>query len=160
MKKTARGKRSGLGSRGTSAALADVVPRSPAGLILVADDEPEVRQITKVVLERCGYRVIMAGDGASALESMRAQAGEISLVLLDVNMPGLSAEAVIEQLREIRPDVPVLLTSGFPEEQVSEYVRSGLISGFVQKPYAFQQLADEVDGALGRGKARSAKQGG
>lgn len=118
--------------------------RAGEGLILVADDEATVRDFTSRVLERAGYRVITANDGREAVEQVRSRADELVLVLLDLTMPRLSgAEAGLE-IRALRPKLPLLLTSGYSEEEVGAQLPDIEPASFIQKPYRTADLIDEV----------------
>ena len=85
------------------------------GLIVVVDDEDSIRRLAGSILETYGYTVLLAEDGYSAVELVRHCPSPPALVLLDLSMPGMSAQQTIEQLRFIRPDLPILLSSGYDE---------------------------------------------
>ena len=119
-----------------------------AGVVLVVDDEPIVRQTAKSALQRYGYTVLLAEDGQSALDLFREMSGRVGIVLLDMTMPGISGEETLRQLHLIRPGVPVLLTSGYNEvEAIHRFAGKGL-AGFIQKPYTAVQLAEHIKAAL------------
>ena len=121
---------------------------SATGLVLVVDDEEAVREVIVAVLEAAGIPWILCADGDTAVRLFRERAEEVSLVLLDLSMPGLSSEATFEELRRIRPGVPVLLSSGYAEaEATSRFVGRGL-AGFIQKPYRPEALVAAVRRAL------------
>ncbi len=81
--------------------------------ILLAEDDPAVRQLTRTILERAGYTVLAASDGEEALAVFEEHAEEIDLALLDVMMPKLGGRFVSEQIRERRPEVRILFSSGY-----------------------------------------------
>jgi CheY-like chemotaxis protein len=113
------------------------------GVILVVDDEDMVRRAAKVSLEKYGYQVVLAEDGKRAVDVLTSLDHTISGVLLDMTMPGMSGEQTFQQMRRIRPDLPVIASSGFSEAEA--IARFGLgISGFVQKPYTAAALAAKV----------------
>jgi nitrogen-specific signal transduction histidine kinase len=120
-----------------------------SGKVLVVDDEEIVRRIARTALERAGYTVLLAGDGQEAVEIFRREAGEIRLVALDMTMPGMSGEEALRQLREIRRDVPVMVSSGYTEEEVLQRFGDS-IDGFLHKPYGITDLARAVHSALKR----------
>jgi PAS domain S-box-containing protein len=131
-------------------------PKAPAdltgsGTILVADDEDFVRSIARHALERCGYRVLLAANGQEAIDLLRDNAGEVVLVLLDLIMPVLSAEHAVPELKRIRPDVKIVLTSGFNESEAIQRFSGAQLAGFVQKPFTTTQLAEKVKSVLGPG---------
>ena len=114
------------------------------GLVLVVDDEDSVRFTARSLLERAGYSVLEAEDGQQALNIFREHAAEIRVVLLDMTMPHLGGEETFHALRDIRPDVRVILSSGFNEQEtVTHFAQQGL-AGFLQKPYRAQALFHAV----------------
>jgi PAS domain S-box-containing protein len=132
------------------AAAASPTPRVAAGPILLCDDEPLMRQVAGKILRHLGYQVLEAQDGATALELFHAHAGRIRLVILDMVLPGIPGINVFRDIHQQRPGLPVLLTSGFGRgEDVEQAVAEG-VSGFLQKPYRAETLADAVRAALGQ----------
>lgn len=118
------------------------------GLVLVADDEAAVRTVARRVLERAGYSVCMASDGREAVAVFTARADEIVAVLLDMTMPLLRGDEVHRELQQIRPDVRVVLTSGYSDPtQVS--TMWGTV-GFLAKPWTPQELLTALRTVLER----------
>ena len=112
--------------------------------VLIVDDEESVRSTARNTLQRRGYRTLEARDGREALELFRQFAHEIALVLLDLTMPYMNGEEVLRELKTIRPEVQVLLSSGFNQvEAVRRFTGKGL-AGFLQKPYTAAMLAETV----------------
>jgi two-component system cell cycle sensor histidine kinase/response regulator CckA len=125
------------------------VTELPAGAtVLVIDDEEDIREVVQAVLESRGARVLTAKDGAAGIEQFRRSAGDINVVLLDMTMPGIGGEAVLEEILSIRPSARVLLSSGFGEEQTLSRLRDRRAAGFVPKPYTAQALVDRIGAAL------------
>jgi two-component system cell cycle sensor histidine kinase/response regulator CckA len=118
------------------------------GLVLVIDDEPIVRQAARLALERKGYSVLEADDGLAALDIFRRYRAKIDLAILDLTMPGMSGEETLDELRKIRPEVKVLLSSGYIEDASMTVFQGQHISGFLQKPYTAATLAETVKCAL------------
>ncbi|HVB38394.1 MAG TPA: ATP-binding protein, partial [Vicinamibacterales bacterium] len=116
------------------------------GLVLVVDDEEGVRTVAQGVLERCGFDVLEAGDGHEGVEVFRAHAADIRAVLLDMTMPRMSGVEALREIRQIRRDVPVILSSGYSEADAIDHFRFGgdELSGFIQKPYAAAGLVDKL----------------
>ncbi len=114
--------------------------------ILFVDDEAGIREAAEFLLEQAGYTVVTAKDGMTALEIYKREWEEISLVVLDLNMPELSGREVLENFTIINPDVRVLISTGYitPEE------RTGLkgIVEVIEKPFDFEQLVQKVRAAL------------
>jgi PAS domain S-box-containing protein len=116
----------------------------PDEIILVAEDEPMVRDIMARTLRDCGYGVLEAANGREVLEIMEAQAERVSLIVADVVMPELSGREMSARLGQRWPDIPVLFTSGYTGFDV---VRRGLLEEgreFIQKPLAPEALARRV----------------
>jgi two-component system cell cycle sensor histidine kinase/response regulator CckA len=117
---------------------------NPDEVVLVVEDEPMVRDIMARTLRESGYSVLEAADGREALETLEARAGDVSLVIADVVMPGLGAREIAARLAERWPRIPVLFTSGYTGLDV---VRRGLIEegrDFIQKPLAPEALIRKV----------------
>lgn len=115
-----------------------------SGTILVADDEDHIRRLVKAMLDRTGFNVLLAADGAEAIAIYRELAEQIDCVLLDLTMPQLGGEATFQEMRRIREDVKVILSSGYSERDVVErFIGKGL-AGFIQKPYQLQALVDAI----------------
>jgi two-component system, cell cycle sensor histidine kinase and response regulator CckA len=126
------------------------------GTILVVDDELVVRQTAKNSLERYGYDVLLAEDGRVAVDLFRERASEISVILLDLTMPVMGGEEALRELKLVRPDVAVVLSSGFNEvEAIRRFTGKGL-TGFIQKPYTAAALAEKIKKALSRDEATMA----
>jgi len=126
--------------------LPPVVARPPraGGVVLVVDDEEMVRKVTAAALQAGGFTVLTARDGEEAVAAIRTRGEEIALVLLDLVMPGVGGEVVYRQMRAIRPDVRVLLVSGYDEKEASARFAAEGLAGFVQKPWSFQALLTRV----------------
>ncbi len=117
------------------------------GAILLVDDEDAVRRVAKAALERYGYTVTLAEDGYQAVDIFSRTEEQMILVILDVAMPGMGGEETFRRLKAIRPEVPVLLSSGFDELEAARRFQDGGIAGFLQKPYTVAQLAEKVKAA-------------
>ena len=118
------------------------------GTLLVVDDEELVRRFARDVLEGYGYDVLEAANGQEAVELFRQQAGQIAVVLLDMTMPVMDGEEALRQLKSIRPEVRVILSSGYNEvEAVQRFAGEGS-ADFIQKPYHPAALAAKIKKAL------------
>ncbi len=110
------------------------------GSILIVDDEEIVRITAKGILEQVGYKTILAKDGQQGLEIFREKHTEIISVLLDMAMPKKSGQEVYVEMKQIDPQVRVLLSSGFRQDsRVQETLDLG-VTGFIQKPYSMAKL--------------------
>jgi two-component system, cell cycle sensor histidine kinase and response regulator CckA len=137
-----------------AAAPASDDPADPASaevpaLILLVDDEAYVRKAAALLLGDAGYTLLHAVDGPDAVAQFRARMDEIALVVLDMTLPGLSGDQVFRELRALRPDVKVLLWSGYAEEAALQRIGEGS-AGFLQKPWTADELLTAVRRALGR----------
>ncbi len=115
--------------------------------ILVADDEPMVLSFACRILELSGFNFLTAVNGREAVEIFESRSSRISLVLLDLTMPVLDGWEALAEIRQIQADVPIILSSGYSEEQVAENMSSIEMTRFVQKPYLPSQLLEKI-GAL------------
>ena len=120
------------------------VEPSPAGSILVVDDEPVVCSTARAVLERAGHRVEVARSGQEALDKLVTSPARFSLVLLDLSMPGLDGEQTFQAIHGMQPELPVVICSGYSDGEVRERFRGREVSGFLQKPFHSRALAGKV----------------
>lgn len=131
----------------------DGISRGNGQCILVVDDEPAIRQVTRQILEAYGYRVRLAADGAEAVAVYREHAEDIALVLTDMMMPVMDGSATIRALQEIHPRVRIIATSGLDLESLSRREGVGGDSPvedqpFLLKPYDAQSLLQTIAGML------------
>jgi signal transduction histidine kinase/CheY-like chemotaxis protein len=128
------------------------------GVILVVDDDDYILQAVYVALESYGYSVLLANSGAAAIKIFEEQSEQIDLVLLDMLMPGMSGEEAFGALRAIRPDVKVLLSTGFATDEAAQRFTDEGLAGFLRKPYDPNQLAGEVQRIIERGNEQPDEQ--
>jgi CheY-like chemotaxis protein len=128
--------------------------------ILLVDDEAMVRSAAKAVLERSGYSVLLAENGHEAVQMFERIAGDVALVILDLTMPVMGGEQAFDLLRRIRPDLRILLSSGYGERDATQHFRGKRLSGFIHKPYSTAQLLEEVKSVLGSGEPSAAHAAG
>jgi PAS domain S-box-containing protein len=110
------------------------------GTVLVADDEEVVREVAVEMLEAVGFRTLLAKDGLEALEQFQQHANEVSLVLLDFTMPRQNGDEVFRELRRLRPDLPVVLMSGYAPAELRPRFREAEPSICLQKPFSHESL--------------------
>jgi PAS domain S-box-containing protein len=122
----------------------------PVEPILVVDDEEIVRRTAESMLKNRGYRVLLAEDGRQALELVRRAPSKVALVLLDMAMPVMGGEETFRELKRIRPDLPVLVSSGYSEDEAIRRFGGLGVAGFIQKPYTLGALVDKVSALLNR----------
>ncbi|HEX5854807.1 MAG TPA: PAS domain S-box protein [Thermoanaerobaculia bacterium] len=128
------------------------VPLGGNETILLVEDEESVRRLTSLLLERSGYRLLVASSAEEALQTARAFAGEIDLLLTDVVLPGLNGRRLADLLRVERPRTKIVFASGYFDE-------SGVLdpgSDFIQKPFNPETLTRSIRRALDRGRPAQA----
>jgi two-component system, cell cycle sensor histidine kinase and response regulator CckA len=118
------------------------------GTILVVDDEAHVRAIAALALEKTGFTVLTAADGREGVAIFREHAATIRAVLLDLTMPHMDGAATMLQLRQIQPDVRVILSSGYTEEEATRHFSDRDPIAFLQKPYALKDLVAAMRAVL------------
>lgn len=116
------------------------------GDVLIVDDEPSVRAVTRALLRRRGFTVTDTESGATAVEMVRTEPDRFRLVLLDLTMPGMSGEETFRELRRIAPSLKVILMSGYNEQEVTRLFVGRGLAAFLQKPFR----AEDLDGAVQR----------
>ncbi len=116
--------------------------------VLLVDDDPGVRQVGVRMLRYLGFSVLTAADGQQALELVQAQGDDIDCVLLDLTMPRMGGEETFVKLRALRSNIPVILSSGYNEQDVVQHFYRGGLAGFIQKPYSLTKLREILSEAL------------
>ena len=113
--------------------------------ILLVDDEALVRRIGRTLLKKLRYEVLEAADGLEALRICEEQGDRIRLVLLDLTMPNLTGKETFARLHETRPELPVLICSGYLVD-LSDFTREcgACPDGFVQKPFNLKDLSEKL----------------
>ena len=114
------------------------------GTVLIVDDEPAVLRVTARMLQKMGYDVLAAPGGRQAIEFLRQHGTRVSLVLLDMVMPEMSGRATFDALREIVPDIKVLLCSGYSVEGEAQEILASGCKGFIQKPFDVATLSAKI----------------
>ena len=124
------------------------VPPERSSLVLVVEDDDRLRRLTLARLGELGYRTLEAADGPSALELLD-QHPSVDMVFSDLVMPGgLSGYDVCDEARKRRPDLKVLLTSGYAEETIEPEKLSSARISLLRKPYRLAALAEALDQTL------------
>ena len=119
-----------------------------SGKILLVDDEASVRDIGVEMLTEVGFETITATDGRDALEKFQ-QHPDIDAVILDLTMPKMDGEQCFRELRRLDPDIKVIMSSGYSEQEVSQHFLGKGLAGFIQKPYKLSTLQDVLQKAQG-----------
>jgi CheY-like chemotaxis protein len=110
------------------------------GTVLVVDDDAGVRRVTETLLERHGFRVVIATDGRQAVELCRTHPGEYRAVLLDLTMPVMGGSEAFHRIRELDALLPIILMSGYSDVQIEQTFGQHQLAGFLQKPFKAQEL--------------------
>ena len=124
-------------------------------VVLVVDDEPGVRKTAARILEHAGFAVLTAADGVEGLALVEEHRSAISLVLLDVLMPRLSGVEALRAMREVMPDLPIVLTSGFTGDDTADRLGKVELVKFIQKPYRMNDLIGMVRALIDEASIRS-----
>jgi two-component system, cell cycle sensor histidine kinase and response regulator CckA len=120
------------------------VPEGGSETILLVDDEEILRDIGKDILEKFGYTVLLAADGESALELYRENPEDISLVILDIVMPGMGGKECLEEILKVNPQAKVVMASGYSINGRVKEVLDGGARAFIKKPYELKRVLGEV----------------
>src|SRR5947209_6669393 len=136
------------------ACLQEKNPKGSREYILLIEDEAQVAALTVETLVGEGYRVILVQNGFEALKIYRNVGKQIGLVILDFFLPVMDGDAVFDELRMLNPEINVVLSSGFAEQQkISAMLAQGL-RGFIPKPYSSEKLLGQVRSSLDAGRQR------
>jgi CheY-like chemotaxis protein len=125
----------------------DPAPRGTS--ILVIDDEPLICFTTRQLLELSGYDVLTATNGPDAVELFGRDPARVAAVLLDLSMPGTSADEILTALKHRRDDIRVILMSGYDQQEIEARVRDAAVAAFLPKPFTMDQLNETLTRVLG-----------
>jgi CheY-like chemotaxis protein len=116
-------------------------------IVLVVDDEPMILRTASAALAGIGLRVVVAEDGHAGWEAFTKFQDEVCLVLTDIVMPGVNGLVLAERIREVKPDIKILLMSGYSDKALE--VEGRLNYAFIRKPFLSADLIRRVSGMLG-----------
>jgi CheY-like chemotaxis protein len=136
-------------------AMAEKLVKGSATILLV-DDEALIIDVARAMLERLGYRVVVCMEGREAVKTITDRGAEIDMVILDMIIPGMDGGVIFDRIRQIQPDMPVILSSGYAiNGQADKIMRRGC-KGFIQKPYNISELSQKIKAVLdaSRGSTR------
>jgi CheY-like chemotaxis protein len=120
------------------------VPRKGSETILLVEDEPIVRDLARLVLQRHGYHVVTAESPQEALDIVRLSAEPLAMVVTDIVMPGMSGRELVEILRQRQPGLRILYMSGYTRDEIVRYGVESSKDSFLQKPFQPAMLASKV----------------
>jgi len=113
--------------------------------VLIVDDEEDVREVTKTMLETMNFEVYTASSGRAGVEFFRENAGKIDIILMDMTMPDMNGEEVVRKMRKICAEAPIILSSGYSEHDVKKRFKAKDMAEFIQKPYQMKALIKKID---------------
>ncbi len=117
--------------------------------ILLAEDDVAVCDFVRRALEMDGHDVVPVHDGGEALERLMSPLEEFDMLLSDIRMPVVDGVALALQIARDKPELPILLMTGYAEHRDRAYGLESLIRGIVQKPFTLAQIREEVNAVLG-----------
>jgi PAS domain S-box-containing protein len=117
---------------------------SASGAILIADDEENARNVAQAALEMHGLKTLAAKDGREALELFQQHRSDIRAVLLDLMMPVMDGEEAFRHITALSPETPIIMSSGYTEQDVVERFTENKPTAFIQKPYTVKELVRKV----------------
>lgn len=124
--------------------IARATPAACPGAILLVEDDDAVRGVVRRILHTAGYSVLEAGNGHEALQAVEGYAGRVDLLLTDAVMPALGGWELIRRLRSVRPDLPVLVMSGYEVDDVRRESGDLGETALLTKPFGSDQLLGSV----------------
>jgi PAS domain S-box-containing protein len=119
------------------------------GLVLLIDDEEVVREIGSDMLKTMGMKCLTAGNGTEGIELFKQNSTQIKLIILDVEMPGISGEKVFHTLKAFNPEMKILIASGYGKEYLETTIFKNKIDHFLPKPFNLEQLSYQISRLLG-----------
>jgi nitrogen-specific signal transduction histidine kinase len=122
-------------------------PGSRKPIVLIVEDEDLIRLAASKMLRRTGLSVLEAGDGSAALDLIRAHKDKISVILLDITLPGASSREIFEEAKRLRPEMAVIVTSAYSKDMAAASL-SAKVDRFIRKPYKLSDLIDMIRQAL------------
>jgi CheY-like chemotaxis protein len=128
--------------------MANETVESPPRTIMVVEDEDVLRIAVSKALRKNGFSVIEASDGSTAMETMLAHTNDIDAILLDVTLPGISSQTILEEAGRLRPDLKVILTSAYSNEAVESSFGGLPVRRFIRKPFQINELLAVVQNAI------------
>jgi signal transduction histidine kinase/CheY-like chemotaxis protein len=133
----------------TEAPPSEPISRGKERILLIDDEEIQIRSV-QPMLERLGYRVIAKTDAIEALDIFRSKPNEFDLVITDQTMPHMTGRELAEEILRIRPDIPIILCTGFSEVIHEEEAKAMGIREFIMKPSSLNEMAGKIRKSLGK----------
>ena len=112
--------------------------------IMVVEDEPQILELIEDMLLKMGYQVLKASNGSKALEIFRNEKDDIKMAIIDMLMPGMDGRSLFKALKDVNPDLKVLISSGYDETTALKGLAPYRPEGYIQKPYRFKALKEKL----------------
>jgi CheY-like chemotaxis protein len=119
-----------------------------SGTILLVEDDEQVMSIARTMLRELGFFVIEASNGKDALELYQQNAVDITLVMTDMGMPVMDGYELFSELKKLKPELPILISSGFGDVEITSKIARDEITGLISKPYRFDLLQETVKSVM------------
>ena len=123
---------------------------TPSHTVLLVDDENMVLEVGMAILQRLGHEVVTAESGEEALDQFSAHRDAIGCVVLDLTMPGMDGQETFKRLREMAPQLPIIIASGLSADQVASQFSSNPVTAVIQKPYQVADLSATIESILAK----------
>jgi signal transduction histidine kinase len=142
--------REGLSVEKRASSTVSDIPSAKKRMVLVVDDEPQVITLLKRLLDVCGFNVMVAENGKDAVDLYQEMYLEIDLVILDIIMPEMNGLECVQQMRQINPEVKVIVSTGYTaDDSAAQTLKEGAV-GLIEKPFDFHTLSKAIKKALRR----------
>ncbi len=115
-------------------------PTRFSGTILLTDDDPAILSVARRMLDKLGFSVLTAHDGIEALDRFERYQNVIDCVILDLTMPNLDGIETFRKMKQVKPGIRIVMSSGYNEQEVTQRFTGRGLAGFIQKPYRFDEL--------------------
>ena len=120
------------------------------GTVLFVDDEESLRRLARAVLERSGWRALLAENGAEGVRIFEERRDEITVVVMDLTMPVMGGEEAVGRIKQIDSSVPVIVATGYGESRAQRLFAGKGMAGFLEKPYTVTRLLEAIAEVIGR----------
>jgi DNA-binding NtrC family response regulator len=127
---------------GMAAVLGIINTHGGSGTVLLIEDEEQIKMVTRELLKMLGFTVIEASNGKEALELYLKHVTDITLVITDMGMPVMNGYELFRELKKRRPELPIIVSSGFGDVDVTSKIARDDIAGLINKPFSFDQLRE------------------
>lgn len=131
-----------------------IEPIPGAPMVLIIDDDETVLSVTQQIVMRAGFCTALAASGSEGIRLLEEQSDEVCCILLDMSMPGMDGLTTFHVLRQIKPEVPIVIVSGYADKDLRETFGDDRPFAFVQKPYSISELDAVLHQAVGRQERR------